>query len=75
MEPIQKPNRQHTRPVLSLPARDDAQRHFEQNANGDAGKPQDRDGLADTRAAVAAQDARAADRVARPRPIRPQRPR
>lgn len=77
MAPIQKPNRQHARPVLSLPARadNDAQRHFEQNANGDAGNPQDRDGLADTRAAVAAQDARAADRVARPRPIRPQRPR
>lgn len=72
MAPIPKPKRT----VLSLPRRASAdQGHFEQNANGDAGAVQDRDGLADTRAAVAAQDARASDKVARPLPIQPQRPR
>lgn len=65
--PKPKPKRR----VLRL-TRDDAsaQRHFEQNANGDAGQPQDRDGLADTRAAVAAQDARTDDREPRPLPPR-----
>jgi hypothetical protein len=70
------PNQNPKRAVLSLPRRPAAeQNHFEQNANGDAGAIQDRDGLADTRAAVAAQDARASDKVARPLPIQPQRPR
>lgn len=72
MSPIHPPKRR----VLTLGrSAASAPRHFEQNANGDAGKTQDRDGLADTRAAVAAQDARTDDREPRPLPPRSLPPR
>jgi hypothetical protein len=67
MAPIHPPKR---RKLTLGRSEASAQRHFEQNANGDAGKTQDRDGLADTRAAVAAQDARTGDREPRPLPPR-----